>query len=150
MEEKRHFQTKLVGDTELEWNGQEKRLKKIAVSTKKKHGEKRVIVTDLDIASMKLEDFIDPIVHKIASHYGYDLLNTNFEDDNYINMRERLSHLSSVNDGAERAVRIATLYNNFGPRNEQSHQNMLHTVTTQRHLVQGRTKHELSRATSSR
>ena len=67
-------------------------------------------------------------------------MSTNFNDDNYQNMRSRLEHIKSVNDIADRGVRLAKELNTFGPRTEMDKQNLYKTVYQARKKFKGITK----------
>lgn len=91
---------------------------------------------------------MSPLVAVIATYFGFDLISTNFDDDAYFAMRERLVDIKCVNDVAERAVKLAKEFNEFGPRDEESHQKLLKTVSLSRKRMKSTTKKGMAEETS--
>lgn len=132
------MQKKLIGKPSIPWNPQNR--SRTLSSTRIKVGRRLVPLEKCTVV-----DLINPRVREVAQFYSFNLLDTNFSDQKYDEMRANLENLTCVNDVAERGVALAKDFNQFGPRNEESHQNLLKTVQLQRKSLTGTTKKKLSR-----
>lgn len=127
VKEKRAMQQKLIGECPDLWDASHRAKETIITTTRKVKGVSFVEFS-IKLEEMELIDLMTPLVRKISLHFGFDLLSTNFEDANYSKMRCRLEHIPSVNDEAERGVKLAKDLNAFGPRTEAEKQNLYKTV----------------------
>lgn len=100
------------------------------------------------LTKSELKDLLTPEVRVIARYFGFDLMKTTFEDDDYYNLRKELEHLKPVNDVAERSIKLTKDYNEFGPRNEEQHQNLLKTESLSVQKISSRTKTGLGNETA--
>lgn len=79
------------------------------------------------IADLMTSDCLVPL-----SRFGFDILATDFQDKDYEKMRNSLKHVQCYNTIAERGVKVATDFNEFGPLQEEQHQRLIKTVARQR------------------
>lgn len=144
IKQKKEMQLKLNERTDEKWDFENRaknlsRKAKTVIINKKKQK-----ILPIDLNSYDLKMLLNENCDKISTYFGFDLKQTSFADREYFLMRDRLIDLEAVNDKAERAIKLAKDFNQFGTRNEDEKQKLFLTVDRSRKKFKGRTKEILA------